>query len=275
MLYLDAAGIFCARSLWVKKILIGGAMGMMAIITIILCTGILSLGQLVKHAINFYGPTITMTDVSVGDVSIALRSGRATVQNFYLGSPKGFAEREAVKIRSFFIDLEEKTLAEPLIVINRIEIERPVITYEKKETTDNLRAILENITQKIGAAKPREQVAASQAGSAKQMLIRHLVMRNGTVRFVTPLLGSRRISVSLPSIAMRNVGQIENGASPEEICRQVLSGLYEKITGSAVTGAINQQLKGLGLDLGKIEQNAMRGAQPMAERFKGLFGGQP
>lgn len=258
-----------------NKWIFGGAAGMIAICAFVIVAGILNLGPLVKHAINFYGPAITMTDVRVGDVSIALRLGRATVHEFYLGSPKGFASRETVKVKSFFIDLDEKTVAEPLVIINRVVIDRPEVTYEKLEATDNFKTILDNIMQKIGADNLQERGVATPASSAKKMLIKELVIRNGTVRLVTPLLGSRQISVPLPNIEMKDVGQIEGGASPEEVCSQVLSGLYGKITGSAVTGALNQQLKGCGLDMETAGQGAARGARDVTEKVKGLLRGQP
>jgi hypothetical protein len=259
-----------------KKLIMGGAIGATILIAAAAAAGMLDLGPLVKHAINFYGPAITMTDVRVGDVRVALQSGKAKVQDFYLGSPRGFSSRETMKVGSFYMDLDEKTVTEPTVIINRIEIERPEITYEKLEATDNFKTILDTIMQKIEASKlPEHLAAAMQAGAAKKMLIRHLLIRKGKVRLVMPGLGSRHISAPLPDIELKDVGQIEGGSSPEEVCKQVLSGLYEKITGSAVTGALNQELKGLDLSQETVGQGTVGGTKPMTEKVKGLRGAQP
>ena len=91
-----------------KLLLIGGVV--IVIIVGALVFGVSKLGPLIKTAVNTYGPKLTKTELSLGDVSISILSGKAELKDFFLGNPQGFTSSEAMKVGSIFIDIDEKSI---------------------------------------------------------------------------------------------------------------------------------------------------------------------
>ena len=90
---------------------------------------------------------MTKTDLRINDVSISLFSGEAKLKDFYLGNPKGFKSLEAMSVNAIYADVDEKSISRDPIIIDRIEVAGPKITYEKVARTDNFKTILNNETQ--------------------------------------------------------------------------------------------------------------------------------
>lgn len=138
-----------------KKLLIIIGVIIVAIV-ILLVVGISNIGPIIKSAVNSYGPEITKTDVHLGDVNISIFSGEAKIKNFLLGNPKGFKSSEAMKVGAVYVDVDEGSLTGNPIVIHKIEVAAPEITYEKKGGTDNFKAILNNVKKAwVPKRKPR------------------------------------------------------------------------------------------------------------------------
>lgn len=77
--------------------------------------------------------------VAAGDVRVSFLSGQATIENFTLGNPMGFRSPRAMKVASVSVNLELTSLLSDTIVIRRLEIVEPDITYEKRGGTDNVK----------------------------------------------------------------------------------------------------------------------------------------
>ena len=134
-----------------KKWILIGLAAVILIVAGVVVFGLSKIGPIIKSAVNNYGPGITKTDVKLGDVNISLFSAQAKLKDFYLGNPKGFQSTEAMKVGSILVDVDENSLTKDTIVIDRIEVLRPQITYERNARTDNFKAILNNVTK--GAKK--------------------------------------------------------------------------------------------------------------------------
>ena len=130
-----------------KWLLIGGVV--VIILIIFLVVGVSNLGPLIKNAVNTYGPKITKTDVHLSDVDVSLLSAQAKIKKFYLGNPAKFKSPEAMTVKAIYIDMNEKSLLEDPIIIEKIEVVAPEITYEKMGGTDNFQTILNNIKRTV------------------------------------------------------------------------------------------------------------------------------
>jgi len=118
-------------------------------IVILLIAGLSNIGPLIKTAVNTAGPEITKTTVSLEGVSVSIFSGEAEIKDFVLGNPKGFRTAVAMKVGVVSVDLDEESITGNPIVINKIEIIEPEITYEIKGRTDNFKVILANIMTSV------------------------------------------------------------------------------------------------------------------------------
>ncbi|MCP4715266.1 MAG: hypothetical protein GY868_09130 [Deltaproteobacteria bacterium] len=248
-----------------KKRVVVGICGCIAIAAAVFMFGISNLGPIVKKAVNVYGPDITGTDVRVRDVSVSLLTGQATVRDFYLGNPKGFKASQAMQVGAVYVDVDVESLGGKTVIIDRIEIVAPEITYEKAGKTNNLKTILANM-QRGGAA---EKHAAD--GGAKKMLIRHVVVRDGKIKLAMPLLGGRTVTAPLPDMHLEDIGKDQGGLSPREAFRQVGAVLYSAVTAPDVTAVFNAGVKKLGLTLNAVGRRAGKGVRSVTDKVKGLF----
>ena len=131
-----------------KWILIGGGV-LVGVVIILLVVGVSNIGPIIKKAVNTYGPNITKTQVKLGDVDVSLLSTEAKLKDFILGNPKGFKSPQAMSVKSIDVNVDEKSLTKDTIIIDKIEVVAPEITYEKIRGTDNFQTIMNNIKKYI------------------------------------------------------------------------------------------------------------------------------
>jgi hypothetical protein len=269
-----------------KKWILIGACAVVVIVVAILVLGLSNLGPIIKSAVNTYGPKITKTEVRLADVDISIFSGQAKLKDFFLGNPKGFKSPQAMKVRSIYAKVDKKSLTGNTIVIDRIEVVAPDITYEKVSGTDNFQTILNNVEKSADKGKPSEgkTVKHEKQEGGKKLLIRDFIVREGKVNLaVSTPLGEKSVSASLPDIHLKDLGKEGGGASPDKIFEEVLAGLHEKITSPAVTDMLNKELKTMGTSLEAVGGTAkkqletlkaggQKGAEPVREKLKGLLG---
>jgi hypothetical protein len=179
------------------------------------------------------------------------------------------------------MDVDESSLTGDTVIIEKIEVVAPQITYEKKRGTDNFMAILNNVKKAVGAEKSSGKQSGEQ-GPGKKILIRNFIVRDGKVNLALTMLGGKGISAPLPDIHLKDVGKEKAGASPAEAFKEIFAALYAQITSSAVTDALNNQLKALGSSmksvvegatkqLGPVSEGAKKGVESVGDKVKGLF----
>jgi uncharacterized protein involved in outer membrane biogenesis len=265
-----------------KKWILVGIGGLIIVIIIVLIVGISNLGPIIKKTVNTYGPEITKTEVRLGDVGISILSGEAKLKDFLLGNPKGFKSPQAMSVGSVFVNVDEGSLAKDTIVIDKIEVVRPEITYEKVRGTDNFKSILNNVTRTVSTDKAAAKGTADE-GEGRKVLIRDFIVRDGKVNLAMSMLGGKSVSASLPDIHLKDIGKEKGGASPAEAFKEIFAALYEKITSPAVTGSLNEGLKAMGKTLESAGEEAKKQLETVGEgakkelegvtdKMKGLFG---
>ena len=238
-----------------KKFSIVRATLLLALI-VLLAAGISNLGPIVAKAINIYGPRLTKTEVRVSKVDISLLSGTATLSDFILGSPKGYASPQTIKVSSIYLDVDERSLLGDTVVINRIEVFRPEIFYEKRGGTDNLKTILDGM--KSGQKKSEPSASGKTAG--KRLLIKDLILREGTMNVVVSGTGGKNVRVNLSELHLKNVNEETAGAVAAEAFAAVLDAIYKQVTSPGLLGTVDRDLKTIG-----------HKAQSAVEKMKGMF----
>ena len=242
-----------------KKWAVGVGFASIVIFVGILMLGISNLGPVIRTAINNYGPSLTGTEVRLGAVDISIFSAAAEIKEFLLGNPKGFKSSHAMRVGSIHVEMDEKSITGDTIVIDRIEVVAPDITYEKKRGTDNFKAILGHVNgvtkagnsdSKPGANSGRE---AENGKAGKKLMIREFVLTGGKVRLATGIPGTEEIIAELPEIRLQNIGG-QGGATAAQVFQQVLSALHAKLTSPAVAGMLDGQLRSL-TEKGKAVRN--------------------
>ena len=222
--------------------------------------GLSNLGPIIKTAVNTYGPKITKTELHVADVGISLLSAEAKIKSFFLGNPKGFKSPSAMQVGSVFVNVDEKSLTGDTIIIERVEVKKPEINYEKRGKTDNFNAILNNVKQSAASDQKKSTDSGKDEGGGKKIIINDFVVTQGRVNLMMSVmgLGDKEIGVDLPDIHLKDIGKKKGGASAAEVSKEIFAALYAKITSPAVTDALNKQLKSLGASLDSIGKKSLK-----------------
>ncbi len=259
-----------------KWIFIGIAFAVIVVAALIF--GISKLGPIIKTAVNTYGPKMTKTEVRVNDVGISIFSGQAKLKDFYLGNPKGFKSPQAMSVKAVYVDVDEKSITRDPIIIDRIEVVSPKITYERLRRTDNFKTILNNIKKSAHTSESSSsKKQSSKEGTGKKFVIRDFIITNGKVNMDMDTQGGPSISASasLPDIHLKNVGEKSGGATAVEVFNIVFAELYEKIISPAVARTLNKQLETFVSRAGiKDEKTKKTVEKAVEDTVKGLFGKQ-
>jgi len=267
-----------------KKILIAGVVFIVIVAVIIFLT-LSNLGPIVKKTVNTVGPNITKTDVNVSDVSVSLFSGEAKVKDFFLGNPKGFKSSQAMRVASVYVDIDEGSITKNPIIINKIEILAPEITYEKIKGSDNFQALLTNIKSSAATEKKAQSKAESKEDEAKTIVINSVIVKDGKVNLTMAALGGKEITAPLPDIHLKDIGKEGKGVTPAEAFEKIFASLYGSISTDSVTTVLNDGLKQMGalkdldtegLKTGgeaaqKILESSSKDIKSVTEGLKGLF----
>jgi len=237
--------------------------------------------SLVKAGVETYAPRITQTKVTLGGVSASLFGGSATIENLVIGNPPGFKTAQAMAVRKASVTVELGTVMKDVIHIKDVAITAPQITYEIGQGSNNLSVLQKNIakaSQTPGAQPPAKKDEAA-AGPEKKFIIDRLVITDAQATAAMTQLGSvasavgqgTDISVTLPTIDMRDLGTKEGGLPPAKIAEQVMAKLEQQ-----AQQAINAQAKDLmgklGTGAGGVLDQGASGASGVGEQLKGLLG---
>jgi uncharacterized protein involved in outer membrane biogenesis len=248
------------KKLWI-------AVGIVVVLVVgILIYGISNLGPIIKQAVNTKGPGITGTNLSLGDVDVALFSGQAKLQNFLLGNPKGYDAPNAMTVKSIRVDVDEKSLLEDTVVVDLIEVVKPEIFFERKANTDNFQTILNQVKSAASSGQNKEE---DGVGPAKKMVIREFLVREGQVNLAVSGLKDRQVTAALPEIRLQNIGGEKQGVVPAEAARLMVAALYEKLASSQVREELNRQLQELGGEARQAGEQAVEGMKESAQEKAG------
>lgn len=183
-------------------------------------------------------------------LSVEPLKGIVVISNLRIGNPQGFSNPHLVMLQQFTLSLDPDSMMSDTLLIREIKIEEPSVAYERKLTTDNIKALQQTIE---GAVLRREETLEKSgdtrdtASSTKQkVIIEHLLVENGTVRAKISALPTAPIP--LPTIEMKDVGKKEGGASIGEASSQIFNAFYNAIIGvvANATGIAGDALKGAG-----------------------------
>jgi len=245
-----------------------------------------ALNKGVKAGVETFGPKVTQTPVTLESVNLSILSGSGTLKGLYVGNPEGFKSENIFALGQIDVEVDTKSLLSDKIVINKIHIKQPAISYEKTLTGSNVKALLKNIEEFTGPASEDEEPAAAaeeekdQTGAKKQVVIKQLVIEDGTI--YVGALGAG-ITAPLPRIEMNDIGEEGNQKSVVEVINLVLTEVLKSIgpaiantgklaqeSGKAVLDAAKESGSGL-QDVGGAATDTLKKA---GEGIKSLFGNE-
>lgn len=253
----------------IKKIFLA-LLGLAVIAAIVIALfGSKMLNSGIKKGVETFGPKVTQTSVTLEAVDISLFTGSGKLTGLNVGNPEGFKSENIFALGEIDVAVKISSLLSDKIIIERVIIKNPAISYETKVTNSNVKQLLENIEAYTGPSAPDEAPTepAPESGSGKQVVIRKVVVEGATV--YVGVLGAGQ-AIPLPRIELNDLGEDRNMNIADAI-DLILSEVIKAI-GPAMANA-----GGMLKDGGKaLIDGAVTGddsaVKKASEGFKSLFG---
>jgi hypothetical protein len=268
-----------------KKLLIGAGVIVVAI-GIAVFYFFSSLDSLVVKGVEKFGSEITQTQVRLKEAKIAITSGQGTLRGLSVGNPKDFKTDTSIRLGEISVEIDTGTITQNPVIIKKIVISSPEITYEMGEKGNNIDAIQRNVNAYIakwGITPGKKTEAKGDEGEALKLIIQNLYVRNGQVNVSASFLGGKKLGAPLPDIHLKDIGKSKGGASPGEIAGEVIGAIrrstakgiaplgLDKLAGAVgkgVEGTAKILEEGAKDSLGTVEE----GVKGTGDALKKLFG---
>ncbi|MEN8661996.1 MAG: hypothetical protein ABF330_05835 [Lentimonas sp.] len=239
--------------------------------------GSAALNKGIKYGVETVGPDVTQTPVTLADVNISVLSGKGTLKGLNVGNPEGYKSENIFALGQIDIEVDTSTVFSEKIIINKIHIRQPEISYEKTFTSSNVKKLLDNIEQFTGSkSETPEDAPTEDSGAQKPIVIKQLIIEGGLVYVGALGIGQE---IALPRIEMNNIGEEGSDTNIADVLDVVLSKVLASI-GPAIVD-VGQLLKGAGDDamkavqdstLNNVEGTTGDALNKASEGIKGLFG---
>ena len=258
------------------KVLVGIVVVLVVLVLALVLTLPFTIGPIVKTAAAVGGPKALGVPVSVGDVKLSPLAGSLVISQVKVGNPKGYSDKNAFAVDKVEVGLNLKSLLSDTIVVKKIQIDAPAITFESKDGQSNFDALLSN-AKKSSEAEKAKKPEKKKAG--KKVIIEEFTLNSGKVSYASGLTLGKALTIPLPSLTVRDIGKASGGTTAvdalTEVINGILNGLTQAVTGAA--GAAGDLLKGLGgsaSGVAKGATEALKGAAGGAtDALKGATGG--
>lgn len=215
----------------------------------------LSLGRVVKTAVEAAGPRLLGAPVELSLVTVSPLTGGASLRGLVIRNPAGFKGPRAVSVELVAVKLKLSSLLTDTIVVESVEVREPELVWEVGNGGSNLTRLQRNAEESAaklgGGAKSAPEPAPAKKG--KSLLIERFDVTGGKVGLSATAFGGQGLTAPLPEVHLRNLGG--KGRSPAEAASQALravaasaQGAVSNIGGKALDAAASAfggLLKGL------------------------------
>ncbi|WP_269525608.1 hypothetical protein [Coraliomargarita parva] len=250
----------------IKKILLILVLLAVAGVAAIYFFGSSALNSGIKNGVETYGPRVTQTTVRLDAVNLSVLSGNGKLTGLYIGNPEGYQSENIFALGEIEVEIDKGTVFSDKIVINKIIINKPEMSYEKKLMGSNVKDLLKNIEDFTGGSSetaPSEETATESDGASKKVVIKQLVIDECTVYVGALGVGQ---TVTLPRIEMTDIGEGDQSVTLAQATNLILTQVLANIGPAIAESGISTEstTKALGDAAGDAVNKA-------SESIKGLF----
>ena len=136
--------------------------GVLVLLVVLLVVGIFFLDSLVEKGINTAAPALLGVNTHVDSVSIRPFKGIVQLKNLTLANPEGYTtEKKLFEVTEFYVNVNMASLFSDTIKIRKILIQGPGCTYEVKEGTSNIDALIAKLNKGASTEKTGKKLSES------------------------------------------------------------------------------------------------------------------
>jgi hypothetical protein len=196
----------------------------------------LALDQVVKRAVEAYVPDILQASVELDGVQLAPADGTGSLAGLRIGNPQGFRTPHAATVGTVALALDPTTVVKNIVLVRRIAVERPSLTYEPGTRGSNFEVLQRNAERYVGA-----QGKSGDARGGRRLIVESLAIRGARVTYAPQVgRGTATIAFDLPDIQLRNIGKDRGGVTPGELAKIVVDALVARIAEVMARAAVRR-----------------------------------
>lgn len=261
------------------KILLGVIALVLAVVAIVMVLLLKNLDGIIKSVVETVGSDVTQVSVTLDSVNAEISKGRIELHGLSIDNPKGFDGDYLFDMTQVAVQVDPKSLAGDVIVINEILVDAAKISAELKGSNTNLQALQKNISQSTASnagssasgEKTESSSKSSNEGADVRLAIEKFSFVNSNLQLSTDQWGDR--TVKMPSIVMKNLGDKQTGLTPEQLSQEIVARISK-----AAQKAIEAELKVLAKEKAEEQLSKELDARlsdkekEQLNQLKGLFG---
>lgn len=259
------------------KVLKWLGLAVLILIVVVFIGFVLFLNAAVKAAVEVGAPEVLGVPVTVGGVSVQPLRGKVIVKELTVGNPEGFKSEYLFKLGELDFELDTSSLGSDTILIKKIHILKPQISYEQGLTGNNISALLNRLEKDEEKKTEAEEKKAETTESETKVVIESFLLDEAQVRVSAKLVGDKQVVLPLPPIELKDIGKESEGASLADIITRVIRAVLGSVT-KVVTGSIKLVGDGVGAaadvagdTAGAVGGAAVDGVKAVGNGAKGLF----
>lgn len=183
------------------------------------------LDGLVTTGIEVVGSQVLGAQVTVESASISPLNGSGSIRGLRVENPEGFDSQYAFELEEVAVQINVGSVFSDVVEVDSVVITEPAITYERRLTSDNISALMDNLPSGGGG----DAAAESGDEASSQLIIREFLMRSPQLNLVA---ASIEAPIPLPNISLSNIGEESNSATVADAMRQILGAISTSILNS-------------------------------------------
>jgi uncharacterized protein involved in outer membrane biogenesis len=200
----------------IKILFVGGAIVVIVVIVLVFVV-VSNLDKVVERLVETEGTAALGTDVGLEGVEITLTEASGALSGMTVGNPSGFEARNAFELNRIELSIDPSSIGSDEIVLNEVTVDGAHLTYEQQEGGSNLQTILDHL----------ESVTEDSSETDDPLLvIESFLLRAAQVTVIHPELDDP-LSLTLPDIALRDVGREGAGATAASAAKQIIGPLLD------------------------------------------------
>jgi hypothetical protein len=230
-------------------------------------------GSMIKGAVNTFGPQVMGVPVSLQSAKFMPLRGKIQLTKLHIGNPAGFKTPGLFDLGDVDIELDSASLFSDTIVIHKIYVNAPEITYERGLLGSNISAL----TDQLGGSNKTEEKKPAQApatSGGKKVVIEQMSIRDPKMRFALTATFGQSLPVALGQIELKDIGKDNGGVTFADAVKIIFSVLTSNIE-NAVLGAgdlVGSGAKAVGSGAAAIGGAAVDGASSAVKGLGSLIG---
>lgn len=191
-----------------------------------------NIDRMATAAIDEAGDELLESGVSIESAKIGVFDGTLKLSGFVISNPEGFSSQPALSVGSVVLDVDLGTISDEVIVVQKVEILNPQVTYEiDANGVSNMDALQRTLEKKIPANRGKRQ--------DKQLIIERLDFRGGNITARAVSQPGLELVFDFPVVFMSGIGD-PDGATPEEVGNIIAERLMAEINSAAKKAGVDQ-----------------------------------